>query len=159
TDLLGENGLPVDRPLCEFVAGFDANNLQTREVDVPATGGFVTSACTRKQAGPLRDCGWEEGDDADLTCVPGEVVTMLCSTAGSAPQAVRVCEGSAERGLVTTCMFRDALATAIVGSELSAVSFTCPGAREPSEPGGSFGWFAASLLPDTPPEPITCEVN
>ncbi len=161
TDLTGENGRPIDRPLCEFVADFDGNNFEARKVDLPADGGFITSPCTRKQAGPLRDCGWQEGEE-NLRCEPGETVILRCRVTGSsrppAPQSLRVCEGSVERGRVTACMFREAVASAIVGEGPTEVSFTCPAPRSPSEPGGRYGWFVAGVLADAPAQSVTCDV-
>jgi hypothetical protein len=163
TDIIGENGRPVDRPLCDFVAGFDDNNLGLSKVVLPPDGGFITSPCTRGQAGPLRDCGWQEAEEG-RDCEPGETVTLRCQTTMTAGpsrsklQALRICERSAEHGDVIACMFREALASVVVGPEPTEVSFTCPEARPPREPGGLYGWFTAGVLADSPAEPITCEV-
>jgi hypothetical protein len=158
TDIVGENGLPVDRPRCEFVADHDVNNFETRSVTVRRDSAFITSACSRGQAGPLRDCGWQEQAE-NLACEPGSTVTLSCQTAAAAPwQALRICEGSRERGGVIPCMFREALGTAIVGPVASEVSFTCPGPRLPNEPGGFYGTFTAGVLPNAAAGSVSCRV-
>lgn len=158
TDIVGENGLPVDRPRCEFVADHDANNFQKRAVTVRKDDAFITSPCTRNQAGPLRDCGWQEQAE-NLTCEPGATVTLSCMTGPSAPwRSLRICEGSRERGGVIPCMFNEALASATVGPTPTEVSFTCPGRRPPNEPGGRDGWFAAGVLPNAATGSVSCRV-
>jgi Lysyl oxidase len=158
TDLVGENGMPIDRPLCEFVDDFADNNFDAREVELPAEGGFITTACTRQQAGPLRDCGWQQRAK-NLTCEPGQTVTLKCKSDGAdAPQALRICEASHEHGAVIACMFREALASAIVGPEPTEVTFLCPEPRSETEPGGLFGYFDATVLPDATAHPVSCEV-
>jgi hypothetical protein len=150
TDEVAENGGAVDKPSCDFIDDYADNNLGTRSVEVPADGGFITAPCTREQAGPLRDCGFVEVAE-NVRCEPGSTVQLSCSLPPGAPaQALRVCENSFVLGGVTACMYREALATALVLDGASTLtSFTCPEARSEAEPGG-YGYFAASLLPGAP---------
>jgi hypothetical protein len=74
----------------------------------------------------------------------------------AAPQVLRVCENSSALGGVTACMYRDALASAVVNSLNTSVSFTCPAARGPGEPGGSFGFYGAPVLPTQSSATIQC---
>jgi hypothetical protein len=69
---------------------------------------------------------------------------------------LRVCENSAGLGGVTACMYRDALATAVVNTLPSTVSFTCPAARSAGEPGGTFGYYGSPVLPTQGSAAITC---
>jgi hypothetical protein len=124
---------------------------------VPKDGGFITAACTRSQAGPLRDCGFSEQAE-NLPCVPGSTVQLSCSVpAGSPAQAVRVCENSFALGGVTACMYVEALASAVVEGEATLAAFTCPPARSEVETGG-YGYFAAPLLPTDAAAPVACVV-
>jgi hypothetical protein len=72
---------------------------------------------------------------------------------------MRVCENSAELGGVTACMYRDALTSTIIGSSWTNVDFTCPAARDGSEPGGTYGYYTAPVLPNDANENITCQVG
>jgi hypothetical protein len=159
TGEVGENGEPIDRPLCDFFPGYDANNLGKRNVTVPKDGGLITAACSRSQAGPLRDCGFKERAE-NVSCQPGSEVHLRCKTATNDPaQVVRVCENSAEIGGVTACMYRDALTSKIIGSTWTNVDFTCPAARDAGEPGGTYGYFTAPVLPTDANRPVTCQVR
>jgi hypothetical protein len=159
TGEVGENGEPIDRPLCDFFPGYDDNNLGQRNVAVPKDGGFITAACTRSQAGPLRDCGFKERAE-NLSCRPGRDVHLRCKTDGSDPaQVMRVCENSSELGGVTACMYRESLATTIIGSSWTNVDFKCPAARDAGEPGGAYGYFTAPVLPTDANRAVTCQVR
>ncbi len=154
TDEVGESGAVIEKPSCDFVDGYAANNRGARSVAVPKDGGFITAPCTRSQAGPLRDCGFVEAAE-NLPCEPGSSVALSCSIPAGAPaQALRVCENSFVLGGVTACMYREALASAVVEGS-ATLSFTCPDARSEAEPGG-YGYFAAPLLPNEAAAPVTC---
>jgi hypothetical protein len=87
-------------------------------------------------------------------------VHLRCKTDTNDPaQVLRVCENSAELGGVTACMYRDALTSTIVGSTWTNVDFTCPPARDAGEPGGSYGYFTAPVLPTDPGRAVTCQVR
>jgi hypothetical protein len=87
-------------------------------------------------------------------------VRLRCRLDGAGPaQVLRVCENSAALGGVTACMYREALATAIVGSGWTDVDFSCPAARGATEPGGSYGYFGGPVLPTDPGRAITCELR
>ncbi|HWO14904.1 MAG TPA: lysyl oxidase family protein [Polyangiaceae bacterium] len=157
TGEIGENGEPIDQPLCDFGPGYDANNLGQRNVSVPKDGGFITQACTRSQSGPLRDCGFKERAE-NLACSPGATVQLKCKTGASDPaQVMRVCENSAELGGVIACMYREAVASQVIGSSWTNVDFTCPAARGPGEPGGKYGYYTAGLLATDASRSITCQ--
>jgi hypothetical protein len=159
TGEVGENGEPIDRPLCDFFPGYDTNNHGQRSVTVPKDGGFITSTCARNQAGPLRDCGFKERAE-NLSCRPGREVHLRCKTDTNVPpQVLRVCENSAGIGGVTACMYGDALTSPIIGSTWTNVDFTCPAVRDASEPGGSYGYFTAPVLPTDANRPVTCQVR
>jgi len=159
TGEIGENGEPVDRPLCDFFSGYKNNNLGQRNVSVPKDGGFITAACTRSQAGPLRDCGFKERAE-NLSCRPGRAVHLRCKTDSSdPPQVLRVCENSTQLGGVTACMYREALTSAVIGSSWTNVDFTCPAARDENEPGGGYGYFTAPVLPTDASRSVTCQVR
>ncbi len=158
TTEVGENGGIVDRPLCQFVPNYAANNVAERNVTVPREGGLITSACTRSQAGPLRDCGWTQLAE-NLACAPGTQVHLRCRVAPNQPaQVLRICEHSAALGSVIACMYHDALASAVVGSTWTQVRFTCPEARSAEEPGGGYGQFGAGLLPTDASAEVECRV-
>lgn len=159
TGELGENGELIDRPLCELAPGYDANNLGQRQVTVPRDGGFITTECTRSQAGPLRDCGFRERAEA-LSCAPGSSVELRCRVPNDGPpQALRFCEHSRALGGVIACMYNEALTTAVVGSRWTNVSFTCPSERGGDEPGGAYGYYTAPILPTEPNRDVICELR
>ena len=154
-----ENGEPIDRPLCDFIPEYQANNLGQRAVSLPKDGGFITSSCTRSQAGPLRDCGFRERAE-NLNCTPGREVRLRCKTDANDPQqAVRFCENSAELGGAIACMYRESLITAVIGSSWTNVDFICPAARGDGEPGGSYGYYTAPILPNDPNRNVTCQLR
>ena len=155
-------GEPVDRPKCDFVSAWDANNFGSRDVTIPPTGGFVTAPCTRGQVGPLRDCGFTEQTDAAslLTCTPGAKIELTCGVAdAAAPQVLRVCERSAALGVGVACTFRDALANTIVSGAALSVSLTCPAARDATETGGLIALYAQPLLDGDPAQNISCTLK
>jgi len=159
TGEIGENGEPVDRPLCDFASGYANNNLGQRQVTVPADGGFITAACTRSQAGPLRDCGFKERAE-NVSCRAGRSVQLRCKVEDNGPpQAVRFCENSTVLGGVTACMYNEALTTAVVGPSWTNVDFTCPSARAGAERGGGYGYFTAPVLPTDANRSVVCQAR
>jgi hypothetical protein len=158
TDEVAENGDKVDKPVCEFIADYDKNNLARREVWVPPSGSLITVDCGRVQSGPLRDCGLKQLAEK-LSCTPGSEVTLHCQVIGSGPaQVLRVCEHSAALGVSIPCMYREALASAVVTKAGTDVHFTCPEARGEGEPGGAIGTYGGGLLTGDAAGAIDCSV-
>lgn len=153
-----DQGQSVDRPRCDFMSKWDGNNGTTLDVTLPLPGeGLVTSECTRGQLGKLRNCGLRY-DQQLHACEPGKKVTLSCSAAaGSAPQVLRVCEASKLLGSGLACLHADALANTDAGSDAAAVSFTCPKARDASEPGGSYALYTGPSYPSDAAAAITCK--
>ncbi len=142
TQFTTETGAPVDRPMCTFNNTALTNDLLTTPVDVPAKGGFVTSACTRGQSGPLRNCDFKESEIR--SCVPGKQVTLHCHSSAAAPrQVVRVCEASTLLG-GTSCTYEDALAN--TANNDPTIKFTCPIARDATERGGKYAIYTAPVV-------------
>jgi len=159
TEFTTETGEPVDRPLCNFVPNWEANNEQSRPVTVTQEGSFVTEPCTRAQSGPLRDCGFKQQEDV-LTCSVGSEVTLQCATDDGKPaQVVRVCETSRVLGTGVACGYRDALANTIVNNEETPVTFTCPTARDTLESGGHVSLYVAPVSHTDPVQFVNCTMQ
>jgi hypothetical protein len=157
-------GGPVDRPACSYSPNWYANNVDSYPVTVPGPGeGYVTQPCSRGQLGAARNCGLSKASTV-RSCTPGSTVTLSCSIpSGSAPQALRVCEASAALGTGIPCLFDQSLSLATVdadgGSTLldgGVITFTCPAARDATEPGGKYALYAGPLYPDDPSATVTC---
>lgn len=154
-----DTGIPMDRPQCEFVDDWDANNVASVDVSIPPTGSFVTEPCQEEHLGPLRNCGFAE-QDVDLTCTPGSTVQLSCSVEeGAEAQILRVCETSAVLGVALACTFHEALANHIVGDSGTELSFTCPFARDAQEPGGAYALYTAPVYSQDEPAAVTCTVQ
>ncbi|HTL34485.1 MAG TPA: lysyl oxidase family protein, partial [Kofleriaceae bacterium] len=154
TSFVTETGLPVDRPLCTFPTGALDNNFASQAVPLTASGGYILNACTRGQTGPVRDCGWHE--TPVRTCTPGSTVNLTCKQKKSTDplQVVRACEASAVLG-GTSCPYVEALSNKVVEGN-TTVSFTCPAARDASEPGGRYSLYFASAVDGDPAATVTC---
>ena len=116
----------------------------------------MTSACTRGQVGPKRDCGYTFGDSP--TCTAGQTVTLSCSVPkGAAPQQLRLCEYSAVLGGGIACAYVEGLASVLIqdGAPVD-VTFTCPAARDAREPGGRYAMLTSHLLDADAAQPVTC---
>jgi hypothetical protein len=154
TDLTAEDGQPVNRPRCNFLPGWEANNEAVIPVFLPPTGSFVTLPCASGEAGPLRNCGFSElllEDEAPL-CRPGEPVELaLRAPEAAAPQVVRACEWSDALGTGVACTYEDALANAVVGEQGGTVSFACPAVRDRESgdgaPAGGYALYSAPAWP------------
>ncbi len=158
TTFVTESGAPVDRPVCDFAAGFESNNVGTKPVTLLAEGGLTTSACTRDQQGPLRDCGFHEQEE-HVACTPGTTVHLTCTVdRGAAAQVLRVCDNSEQLGAIP-CMYREALATGAVGSRATTLSFPCPEARDAGEPGGTYSFYVAPLLSTQALAHVSCRAH
>lgn len=147
TELTTASGEAVDLPICELTEGWDSNNTSSLSVATPAEGSFVNAACTRAQIDPMHDCGFTEQNDT-FTCDPGDQVTLECTAAGAAaPQVARVCENSARLGTGLGCIMRDSLGNQVVDGTRTTITFTCPEARDPGEPGGAWSLVVAPVVP------------
>ncbi|MDJ0945020.1 MAG: lysyl oxidase family protein [Kiloniellales bacterium] len=168
------NGEAVEAPLCALAPDWNANNTFEVEETIPPHGqGLITTDCSRGQIGGLRNCGFRL-EQARNTCEPGASVTLFCSVAPQAePQVVRVCEYSHALGTAIPCRYEDTwvplspgvsdqpytLATAVVTSAPTEVSFTCPAARRAGteEPGGAYSLYAGAVFPDDGHQGVTCQ--
>jgi hypothetical protein len=145
-----DTGLEVDRAACDFSPKWKDNNQDSRMIPINPTGGLVTSACTRGQLGPLRDCGFKEGVGTlqVLACPVGSSITLHCSIPEGAPPAVvRVCEYSELQKTGVACVYRDALANQLVDGGDVAVDVACPEGRDVVEVGGHVALYSAAALP------------
>ncbi len=154
TTFTTETGAPVDRPLCDFGTGYEANNSEMRDVLVSA-GGMVTDPCRRIARSPLRDCGFTMQPEV-LTCVPGETVRLSCSTTTTSLTALRLCEASAELGHGIPCLANEALATDLFTLVPIDVDFVCPAARSATEPGGRYAVLSGTIFDGGAPGTVTC---
>lgn len=156
TDFKTALGNEVDRLACDFFPGAEANDFGAATVEIPKTGGMLTSPCTDGQIGPLRNCGFAE-PTIDIECQPGQQVTLSCSDdADGTPMVVRVCEASAVLGVGTACRYHEALANGVLEGGTAKLTLTCPSARSQTEPGGSYSIYAAPVLPGDPVQGVTC---
>lgn len=170
-------GLPLNRPQCEFVEDWQVNNEGTQEVVIPPTGSFVTEPCALGELGPLRNCGFlpqqmpplptppppeseEEEPEPVYRCQPGEIIQMSCSVPEAAqPQVLRICETSAALGTGTACTFETALQTRTITSDGRDLAFTCPLPRSEDEPGGDYAFYIAPIYPADELVEVSCEVT
>jgi hypothetical protein len=168
TGLTGENGQPVEAPLCDLKDGWDSNNAHSvPETILPQGQGLITSTCTRGQIGPLRNCGF--GTSTTVTdCVPGAATTATFTVGKKAtPQVVRVAEYSHQLHSPIPARYEDSwvplhpgvsdqpsmLGNGIVapGAPLT-LTFTCPSPRTGGayEPGGTYSVYTGPVFPDDP---------
>jgi hypothetical protein len=154
-------GETVDRPECTFMPKWDKNNAGKLDVTLPLPGeGLVTSPCTRGQLGLRRNCGYSY-DHSVHECEPGKAARLRCSVPDdAAPQAVRLCEASAVLGAGVACVDADALAQSDVeaGGEVT-LDFTCPKARDDSEPGGLYAVYAGPSFTEDAVSPVSCVLD
>lgn len=165
-------GLPISRPQCEFVEGWDSNNEGSHEMVIPAVGSFVTAPCTQGQIGPLRNCGFilqplpplptptpttDEAAQTPLRCTPGQTVQLSCTIPADAqPQTLRICETSAALGVGTACTFETSLVNRVIGPDGRDISFTCPFPRDANEPGGDYAFYVAPVFPEDGLAQVSC---
>ena len=169
TGLIGDNGKPVEAPLCDLKDGWDSNNHhEIVETIQPHGQGLITSPCTRGQLGPLRNCGF--GSTPTWSdCVAGAPSAATFSLPpGSAPHVVRLTEFSHVLDTPIPARYEDSyvplrpgisdqpamLANVVVTAASPVeVTFTCPAPRTGGdyEPGGTFGVYTAPVFPEDPP--------
>lgn len=161
TEFTTVHGDPVDRLVCDFVSGWDANNRGDTSVEI-TRGGLIASSCTRGQIGPLRDCGFAEGAGGldNVACAPGETISVRCNLPeDAAAVVVRACEYSQVLQSGTACVYRDALLNGVVEPGGAELGIECPSARdEATEPGGTITLYSAPLLPTDAASALDCEV-
>ncbi len=149
-----DDGESINRPQCDFIEDWDANNEEILDVFVPQMGSFVTAACANEESGPKRNCGFTEVELTanDRFCEPSENVQLnipLPPTA--APQVLRACQWSAALGVGVACTFEDSLRNiTVLAGEETAVSFTCPAildAEAEAEVQGGYALYIAPIWP------------
>lgn len=152
-------GLPIDIYQCVTSPGAWDNNHDQLQVLNPGPGqSLVTLPCSTHGhvIGPKRDCEFTSVSMTN-TCTAGQKVTLTCTLPASAnSQVLRLCESSWALRTGTACRFLDSslLANTILAPGRStAVTFTCPAARDPVEVGGLYSvyqgavYFADAVVP------------
>jgi hypothetical protein len=157
TEFTTADGDTVDRPLCSFMSTWDGNNYAELDVTLPVPGeAMLTEPCTRGQLGRLRNCGFNLQPGLG-TCAASTFDVSCSVPAGSPPQALRICEGSAALGVGVACNTFDALAIADI-DDGGPVTLTvpCPGPRDAAEPGGLYAVYTAPSFPGDLAAQVTC---
>jgi hypothetical protein len=156
TTFLTEAGEPESAIACDEFEGWDADNVATVDVTVPADGGLVTAACERGSMGATRNCGWQEQEEG-IACTPGTEVTVTCTNEGETSQAVRACEYSRALGTGVACVHNDALGTVtLAAGETAELRLTCPEARDGVETGGAWAVYANAAVDGDPVDGVRC---
>jgi hypothetical protein len=156
TTFLTEAGEPESAIACDEFENWDADNVATADVTVPADGGMVTAACERGSMGATRNCGWREQDE-DIACTPGEEVVATCTNEASTSQAVRACEYSQALGTAVACVHNDALGTlTLAAGETAELRLTCPSARDEVESGGAWALYVNAAVDGDAVGTVSC---
>jgi hypothetical protein len=124
-----QNGQPEQRINCNFLSGWNTNNVGSTTVD-PGQGSFVTDSCKHGEIGPIRDCGFAQHASFLHACTSGQTVTLTCNATSSALQVLRLCEKSAQQGTGVACVGSASIANAVIGPTPTQVTFTCPAVRD-----------------------------
>ncbi len=143
-------GQPIDVYDCVTSPGAWDNNFDAvNVVAVPAGHGLITSPCAGQTFGPKRDCDFVAGEMMH-SCTPGAAVHLSCSiAAASKPQVLRLCESSVVLHAGTACRFNDDFTLAnrvLLPGVSTAVSFTCPAARDAAESGGYYSSYSGAVF-------------
>ena len=173
TGLIADDGHPVEAPLCRLKVGWDENNTHEIQEKIEKQGlGLITSSCTRRQIGPLRNCGFGTSPTT-ASCAPGASTQATFSVpAGATPQVVRLTEFSQALNSPIPARYEDSwvplqpgvsdqpamLANVVVQpSSPVQVTFTCPSPRTGgvAEPGGRYSVYTAPVFPDDPAATVT----
>ncbi len=159
TNFTTAKGEPVDKPSCDYMPNWDANDKRSEDVELPALGkSFVTEPCTRGQIGPLRNCGFAKQSDLE-TCTPGADVKLHCTVpAAGAPHTVRSLREQQRAQSGTACAERFALGNKIVTSAGVDVTIKCPAARSAEEVGGLYSVYSSPLVDEDAVQQVTCTV-
>ncbi|HEY8944981.1 MAG TPA: lysyl oxidase family protein [Polyangiaceae bacterium] len=155
-----EDGASVERPVCDSMPEWDANNRGERTLTLPVEGGLIHTPCTRGQMGPLRDCGFVSGAGVlkEVECPRGQTLSLSCAVrSDSAPAVLRTCEYSALLEQGVACVYRDSITNSVIDVEPTVVEIECPAARDRQELGGTVSLYTAPLLPGEAME-VVCEV-
>lgn len=150
-----DEGEEINRPACDFISDWDANNLAVYEVAVPEVGSYVTQPCQNDEIGPLRNCGFHilQPNEIDPLCRPGESVAFTMRLDMPEVQYVlRICERSAMLATGVACTYEESITNLLVGESETSVSFSCPRVRDaPAENlGGGYAMYLAPVWPDDP---------
>jgi hypothetical protein len=178
-----EFGQPIQRPDCEFVDSYFANNEGSSEIFISPTGSYVTAPCNSAFLGPLRNCGFQEvpqliseatesastSDAAEtaqpvaqqlFSCTPGDSVLLTCQVPPSAPpQVLRICEFSRMLGVGIGCVFTDSMVNWVVTEEPVQLGFTCPFLRDEVETGGRYSFYTAPAFSEDEFAEVTCTLR
>lgn len=159
TSLKTYDGDPVDRPACEQYPLWKESNTISYTVHIPEKGeSYVTDTCREGLFGPLRNCGLKNAKTLQ-ECVPGSRVTLKCTIPPqSAPQVIRICEGSRVLQSGIPCTYNDALGSGIVETSKN-ISFICPEVRDAIETGGAYSFLTGSLFPGEATAEVVCVVK
>ncbi len=157
-------GKPVDKPVCDYVPNWSANNTDTTPDTVPVDGdGYVTAPCIANQIGPLRNCQLAKAPSASyrLTCTPGATATLSCNVpAKSANQVVRACDYSEKLKTGNPCTYQASLGNAlVVDGTTTQLKITCPGKLDADEPGGSISVYSGPAYNGDPAADVTCTLK
>jgi hypothetical protein len=164
TSFTSSTGQPVYRPVCNFYStasdpnAWATDNVDTYNVTIPSPGnGYVTTACTHNQIGPLRNC--ELAAATTFSCTPGAQTHLHCTVpSGSAPQVARVCDYSAALATGIPCTYQDSFATSAVDGAAD-LTFTCPSSRDSTEAGGKVSLYTGVVYTGDTAAPVTCTVQ
>jgi Lysyl oxidase len=167
------DGKTVSAPLCKLSPNWDRNNTDSVKVRIERQGlGLITTACTRGQIGPLRNCGFGK-HPTTAPCRPGQKTTATFSIpSGARPQVVRLTEYSHALRTPIPARYEDSwvplrpgvsdqpamLANEIVtADEPLAITFRCPSPRSGGlhEPGGTYSVYTAPVFPGDPAATVT----
>jgi len=163
TNFTASNGAPISKQSCNTVPNADANNHGTATVTLSATGqGQVTGTCLNglgQSVGPKRDCELIMLGTTQLRqCTAGATTTLQCSLPSTArTQFVRVCESSRGLNQAIPCRYQENVANVVlVPGQNTAVTFTCPTARDSVETGGVYSLYYGALINEDADVAPTC---
>jgi len=138
------------------------NNFDSVQSTIGGCGASYVTKSDPSQAlytiGPLRDTEFSILGAQLRGCRPNNRVTLQCTVPRNAqPQVIRVCESSVVLGCGLACRFNDTLANIVVeASQPATVTFTCPGPRDSTEPGGFFSLYQAMVIVTDGSPSISC---
>lgn len=140
------DGHDINRPQCDFIPDWAANNQAVTAVFLPSIGSFVTEPCANDEIGPLRNCGFTEIELDETVCEPGTAVEPELPASATFPLVVRICERSAALGTGVACSFETSLINRLITEPSESVTFSCPLVRDGTETTGGFALYIAPLI-------------